>query len=342
MELSTILPLAKDPHATAREVVALEKAGVNTVFLPEAYGFDAVSILGYLAAQTSTIRLGPGILPLYSRTPALIAQTAAGLDAVSGGRAVLGLGASGPQVIEGWHGIPYSKPLARTREVVDICRRVWRRETLTNDGLYQLPLPEDQGTGLGKPLKFINRPVRERIPIFLAALGERNVELTAEIAEGWLPLYFLPERAAETWGTALDAGRSRRDSELGELEIVAGGMLAIGDDTDGLADLARPTFALYIGGMGARGKNFYNDLARRYGYEQEAERIQELYLAGHRSEAEAAVPDELIRLTNLVGPESWVTERVAAYREAGVTSLHVTPVGPDPLRSIERLKELIS
>ncbi|NEE04744.1 LLM class F420-dependent oxidoreductase [Phytoactinopolyspora halotolerans] len=342
MELSTILPLAKDPHATAREVVALEKAGVDTVFLPEAYGFDAVSILGYLAARTSTVRLGPGILPIYSRTPALIAQTAAGLDAVSGGRAVLGLGASGPQVIEGWHGVPYAKPLARTREVVDICRRVWRREPLTNDGLYPLPLPEEQGTGLGKPLKFINRPVRERIPIFLAALGERNVQLTAEIAEGWLPIYFLPERAQEIWGPALDAGRARRDPALGELEIVAGGNLAIGDDVDQLLDLARPTLALYIGGMGARGKNFYNDLARRYGYEAEAERIQDLYLSGQRSEAEAAVPDELVRLTNLVGPESWVAERVAAYRAAGVTSLHVSPVGPDPMRSVERLKEMLS
>ena len=339
MKLSTTLHYAGDVHSTVDRAVALERAGLDTAWVAEAYGYDAVSILGYLAARTTTLGIGTGILNIYSRTPATIAQTIAGLDAVSAGRALLGLGASGPQVIEGWHGLPYTKPLARTRDVVEFTRRALRREVVSYRGAtVRVPLDPALGTGLGKPLKMLTRPLRPRVPIYLAALGVKNVELAAEIAEGWKPLFFLPERAGETWGGAIAAGRAVRPAELGELQIVAGGLLAIGGDRAALRDLARPTLALYIGGMGARGKNFYNDLVRRYGYEKEAELIQDLYLAGRKVEAEAAVPDELIDRTNLVGPEGFVRERLAAYREAGVTMLNVDPVGPDAAALVEKVR----
>ncbi|HSF04137.1 MAG TPA: LLM class F420-dependent oxidoreductase, partial [Solirubrobacterales bacterium] len=286
--------------------------------------------------------IGSAILNVYSRTPALIAQTAAGLDNVSGGRAILGLGASGPQVIEGWHGLPYDKPLGRTREVVDIVRRALRRETLRHDGIFTLPLPPDQGTGLGKPLKMLTKPERPAVPIYVAALGEKNVQGTAEYADGWLPFLFAPERAHDVWGEALAAGRARRSADLGPLEISAGGMVAVGDDVKGLLDLARPMAALYIGGMGAKGRNFYNTLVSRYGFEKEAAQIQELYLGGNKRDAEALVPLELLEMCNLVGPESYVKERIAAFAEAGVTSLQVTPVDDDPAALVGRLKEWVS
>src|ERR671927_1186228 len=288
----------------------------------EVYTFDAISQLGYLAAVTERVELLSGILPIYSRTPALTAMTAAGLDFVSGGRFTLGLGASGPQVIEGWHGVPYDAPLQRTREIVEICRQVWRRERLVHEGTkYAIPLPPEQGTGLGKPLKLINTPVRDRIPVMLAALGPKNVEMAAEIAEAWEPIFFMPERAGTVWGDSLAAGKAKRDPALGDLQIVVGVSVAIGDDVDPALEQVRPQLALYIGGMGARGKNFYNDLARRYGYEDEARTIQDLYLDGRKDEAAAAVPEELARAVSLVGPESYVAERVAAFREAGVTTL---------------------
>jgi F420-dependent oxidoreductase-like protein len=340
MRLSTQLAYASDPRATIEQAARLERAGVDVAWVAEAYGFDAPSLLGYLAARTERMLLGAGILPIYSRTPALIAQTAAGLDAVSGGRCLLGLGASGPQVVEGWHGVPYDRPLARTREIVDICRRAWRRETLTHDGVYRLPLPG--GTGLGKPLKMLTRPVRDRIPIFIAALGDRNVELTAEIAEGWLPIFFIPDRADDVWGEALGAGMAKRSADLGDLEIVAGGLLAIGDDVTGLREAARPTAALYIGGMGARGKNFYHDLAGRYGYAAEADLVQDLYLDGRHRDAEAAVPAEFLELTNLIGPADYVRERLEVFRAAGVTMLNVMPIGPEPLRDVETVKGWLS
>jgi F420-dependent oxidoreductase-like protein len=339
MKLSTTLQYAGDAHAAIEQAVALEKAGLDVAWVAEAYGFDAPTLMGFLAARTERMTIASGIINVYSRTPALIAQTAAGMDAVSGGRSILGLGASGPQVIEGWHGVPYDRPLARTRDVVEIVRRALRREVVDYAGeTVRVPLPPEHGTGLGKPLKMITRPVRPSVPIHLAALGARNVELAAEIAEGWLPLFFLPERAKETWGGAIAAGTARRDAALGDLEIVAGGILAIGEDRAALRDLARPQLALYVGGMGARNKNFYNDLVRRYGYEAEAAEIQELYLSGKRKEAEAAVPDELIDLTNLIGPEGFVRERIAAYREAGVTMLNVAPAGPDPAALVEKVK----
>ncbi|MQA26274.1 MAG: LLM class F420-dependent oxidoreductase [Micromonosporaceae bacterium] len=342
MRLSTTVMYAGDTKAAADQVAALEQAGMDVVWVAEAYGFDSPTLMGYLAAKTERVQIGAAILNIYSRTPAMIAQTAAGLDAVSDGRAILGLGASGPQVIEGWHAVPYHKPLARTREVIDIVRRALKREVITNDGIYQIPLPAEQGTGLGKPLKLLTRPVRDQIPIYVAALGEKNVAMTAEVADGWLPILFHPEKAKDVWGSALAAGAAKRSPDLAPLEIATGGMLAIGDDVAPLRDASRPFIALYIGGMGAKGRNFYNDLAKRYGYEKEAETIQDLYLAGRKEEAAAAVPADLVEALNLVGPASYVKERIEAFREAGVTMLNVTPVAEDPVRLVEQVKEWIS
>ena len=343
MKLSMPLMYAGNPRESADSVVALEKAGLDTVWVAEAYGFDSPTLMGYLAAKTETIEIGSAILNVYSRTPGALAQTAAGLDNVSEGRAILGLGASGPQVIEGWHGMPYDRPLGRTREVVDIVRRALRRETLVHDGkVFTLPLPSDQGLGLGKPLKMLTKPERPSVPIYIAALGEKNVKGTAEYADGWLPFLFAPERAADVWGEPLAAGKAKRQEGLGPLEIAAGGMVAVGDDVKGMLDLARPMFALYIGGMGAKGKNFYNDLVSQYGFEEEAAKIQEMYLGGNKRDAEAHVPLELLEMCNLVGPESYVKERIAAFADAGVTSLQVTPVAEDPVALVGQLKEWVS
>ncbi len=301
--------------------------------------------MGYLAAKTSTVQIASGILPIYTRTPTLLAMTAAGVDALSGGRCQLGLGASGPQVIEGWHGVPYDRPLGRTREIIDICRTVWaREERLTHQGRnYSMPLPEGQGTGLGKPLKIIARPVRPRIPIWVAALGPKNVEMTAEVAEGWMPLFYLPEKAKEVWGADLDAGLAKRDPDLGPLQISAGGLVSIGDDAAAARDFARPMVALYVGGMGAKGRNFYNDLVCRYGFEAEAAEIQDLYLDGHKDEAAAKVPDELLEATTLCGPAGYIKERLAAYNEVGVTHLNIAAPIPtaeyDVTATVEALKE---
>jgi F420-dependent oxidoreductase-like protein len=227
---------------------------------------------------------------------------------------------------------------------VEICRQVWRRERLVHDGpKYTIPLPADQGTGLGKPLKLINTPVRDRIPVLLAAIGPKNVELAAEIAEAWEPIFFVPEKAPSVWGESLAAGRAKRDPALGDLQVVVGVPVAIGDDVEPLLDFVRPALALYIGGMGARGKNFYNDLARRYGYEEEAGKIQDLYLDGKKDEAAALVPDELVRSASLIGPEGYVAERIAALREAGVTTLMLQPLDGSPegrLRTVETMKRL--
>ena len=329
---------------TVTELADYEKAGLGIVFVPEAYSYDAVSQLGFIAAKTERLQIASGILQIYSRTPALTAMTAAGLDYVSGGRFTLGIGASGPQVIEGWHGVPYDAPVGRTRELIEICRMVWRRERLSYAGRhYTIPLPPGEGTGLGKPLKLINHPVRERIPIVLAAVGPKNVALAAELAEGWQPFFYLPEKAAEVWGGPVAEGTAKRDPALGPLDVIAQAPLAIGDDVTGLRDLARPFFALYIGGMGARGKNFYNTLARRLGYEAEAERIQDAYLDGRKDEAAAMVPAELLERTSLIGPEGYVRDRLAAWREAGVTTLTITPIADthaDRVRLIERAAEL--
>ncbi|MET8652653.1 LLM class F420-dependent oxidoreductase [Nocardia aurea] len=327
----------------AAEVADLERAGLDVVFVPEAYSFDAVSALGYLAAKTERLQLASGILQIYTRTPSLTAMTAAGLDFVSDGRFLLGLGASGPQVIEGFHGVAYDAPIGRTRELVEICRKVWRREKLEYQGkYYQIPLPAERGTGLGKPLKLINRPVRERVPVLLAALGPKNVELAAEIAEGWQPIFFLPEKAGEIWGEALAAGKAKRDPVLGDMDVFAGPALAIGENVTPLLEFVKPHLALYIGGMGAKGKNFYHNLATRYGYGAEADRIQELYLAGKKEEAVKVVPDQLVRDISLVGPAGYVKERIAAFREAGVTVLNVMPMAATPAERVKLIEELRS
>ncbi|MFI7446952.1 LLM class F420-dependent oxidoreductase [Nonomuraea sp. NPDC049714] len=344
MRIGMALNYAGGFKETVAELADYEKAGLDIVFVAEAYSFDAVSQMGYIAARTERLQIASGILPIYSRTPTLLAMTAAGLDYVSDGRFTLGLGASGPQVIEGFHGVPYTAPLGRTREVIEICRQVWRRERLRYDGKhYTLPLPEGQGTGLGKPLKLINHPVRSRIPIVVAAIGPKNVELTAELAEGWEPIFYMPEKAADVWGASLAAGKAKRDPELGELDVIAQAALAIGDDVSELLEFGRPMAALYIGGMGAKGKNFYNDLARRYGYEKEAERIQELYLDGKKDEAAALVPAELLERMSLIGSEGFVRDRVAAMKESGVTTLNVSPFGKtheERVRLIETIKEI--
>ena len=330
MKISTMLSYSGGFKQAARDVAEMEKAGLDLVWVAEAYGFDSPSLMGYLAALTERVEIGAAILPIYTRTPTLIAMTAAGIDALSDGRFHLGLGASGPQVIEGFHGVPYTNPLGRTREIIEICRDVWRREApLVHEGKnFTLPLPSELGTGLGKPLKIIAHPVRSQIPIWVASLGEKNVQLTAEVADGWIPILFIPERANDVWGAPLAAGKAKRDPALGDMMITAGGLLAIGDGDDvvALRELQRSMVALYVGGMGAKGKNFYNELATRYGYGREAEIIQDLYLSGKKKEAEAAVPEEFLELTTLCGPKGYVAERIAAFKAAGVTHLQVHPI----------------
>ncbi|GAB2931369.1 LLM class F420-dependent oxidoreductase [Rhodococcus aerolatus] len=345
MRIGMQLGYAGSFKESVAQLSELESAGLDVVTVPEAYSFDAVSQLGYLAASTQRLEIASGILQIYTRTPTLTAMTAAGLDYVSDGRFTLGIGASGPQVVEGFHGVRYDAPLGRTRELVEICRQVWRREKVVHHGKhYDIPLPEGEGTGLGKPLKLINHPVRERIPITIASLGPKNVELTAEIAEGWEPIFFHPERAHEVWGEPLAAGRAKRDPALGEMDTSVGVALAVTDDPAPMLEWVKPVVALYVGGMGARGKNFYNELAQRYGYADEAKVIQDLYLDGRKEEAAAAVPDELVRSVSLIGPRSWVAERVEAFRAAGVTTLKIQALAGDHagrLAAVEGLRDIL-
>jgi len=343
MKLGSMVGMRDDPRKFATHARRLEDAGVDYLWAGEAYTADAVSTMGFLAAVTERTMIGSSILPIYSRTPTLLAMTAVGLDKLSNGRFILGLGTSGPQVIEGFHGVQYDRPVSRTREIIDICRAVWRRDRLEHDGVsYHVPLPDGQGTGLGKALKIMDHPVRERIPIYVASLGPKNVEMTAEVAEGWLPLHFWPDRARELWGAPLDAGFAKRSSDLAPLEVVAGGPLAIGDDVEGLRDHARPMLALYFGGMGAKGKNFYNDVLRGYGFEKEADAIQDAYLGGQKKEAAAMVPKELVDGMSLIGDEGFVKDRIAAYREAGVTVLTVQPMGPNGMADVEKVASWLS
>ena len=320
-----------------KELVELEKAGLDVAWIPEAYSFDAVSAMGYIAAKTERITIASGILNIYSRTPALMAMTAAGVDALSEGRCMLGLGASGPQVIEGFHGVPYNAPITRMREIVEICREIWLRENkLDYQGKkYKIPLPADQGTGLGKALKIINHPYREEIPIALATLGEKSVEMTAEIADAWLPAFFMAEGADAVWGDALRRGNAKRDPGRPPLEVYAGGAVAVGEGLESYRDMSRPGIALYVGGMGAREKNFYNQIFCKYGYEQEAEAIQNLFLSGQKSQAEAAIPQSYLDSTSLIGSEGFIKDRLQVYKESGVTSLNVSFLGTT---SEERVK----
>ncbi len=347
MKLSMNINYVGDFQAAVEQVVTLEKAGLDIVLIAEAYSFDAISQVGYIAAKTDRVEIGTGILNIYSRTPALMAMTAAGCDYVSNGRFILGLGASGPQVIEGFHGMPYEKPMQRIKEYIEACRMIWRREPFDYHGkTIEAPLAAGLGTGLGKPLKLINHPVRSEIPIWWASLMGLSVTATAEVADGWLPIFFDPTKYVDVWGDELKAGLAKRDPSLGQLQISAGGVVAIGDEFEGegrfkVLDHLRPQLALYVGGMGARDKNFYNTIAQKYGYVEEAIEIQDLYLDGKKQEAAAAVPKDLLEGTNLVGSVGYVKERIAAYKEAGVTVLSVNPIAGDPVKTIETLREII-
>jgi len=345
MKISTQLGYAGGFMETVAEVQELERAGLDTVWVAEAYGFDAVSFMGYLAAKTERVEIASGILPIYTRTPTLLAMTAAGVDSLSNGRAMLGPGASGPQVREGFHGVPYDAPVTRTREIIQICRQVWKRERLIHKGRkYNMPLPPGEGTGLGKPLKLINHPVRDDIPITVAALGQKSVEMTAELADGWLPIFYLPSRAKERWGDALARGFEKRDAARPPLQIFAGGTMGIGEGLEPLREAARPMVALYVGGMGARDKNFYNELFASYGYEKEAAEIQDLYLAGKKQEAAAAIPQSFLDATSLVGPESFVKDRLVELKESGVNALNVALVGQstsDRIATLDTLRNLL-
>ena len=333
---------AGDFRETIDNLKDFEAVGVQRITVPEAYSFDAVSQLGYIAAKTATMELQTGILPMYSRTPTNLAMTAAGLDYISGGRFILGIGASGPQVIEGFHGVKYDYPLGRASEHADICRKVWRREKLEYRGKrYQLPLTkEDGGSGLGKPLKIINHPVRERIPMLLAAIGPKNVALAAEKFEEFQPFLFHPEHVDAAFGESLAAGKAKRDPELGDLKVVVQTATRITEDQDEIErclEIVRHHAALYIGGMGARGKNFYNSLVQRYGYVDEAKQIQDLYLDGKKVEAAAAVPDDLVRAMSLIGPESYVAERVQAFTDAGVGVLLAAAWPPSNTKVLKKV-----
>jgi F420-dependent oxidoreductase-like protein len=333
------------PAQAARLAQDFESAGADIVWVGEGYGFDVPSTLGYLAAVTDRIQIGAGILNAYSRTPALLAQTAAGVDWLSGGRCVLGLGASGPQVIEGFHGVPFERPVQRIREIHEICRQVWRREPLVHEGTaFTLPLAADQGSGLGKAIKLVNHPVRDEIPIWWGSLGPAAVEATAEVSDGWLTYLLIPEKLEAVWGEALARGLAKRSPDLGPLNVQAGVKVAIGDDVDvgAIHDSLRPMLALYVGGMGARGKNFYNDLAVAYGFEAEAAEIQDLYLEGHRAEAAAAVPEAWLDAMCLAGPPGLVAERLALLDDVGVTHLAIDSMGADPVTVVDQVRSLIN
>ncbi len=349
MKIANFLSYDGNPRAAAEQVVGQESAGLDIVWVAEAYGFDSPTLMGYLAARTSDVEIGSAILNVFSRTAGAIAQTAAGLDNVSGGRAILGLGASGPQVIEGFHGVPYSKPLTRTLEVIEVVRQALRRERLELDGATMtVPLPADQGMGLAKPLKLINEPERSSVPIFMASLGQKSVAAAAEVADGWIPHLFIPERAEQIWGDALADGRAGRSDDLGALDVVAGGMLMITDEPAHAAaalQASRQITALYVGGMGARDKNFYNDLWRDYGFEEEAATVQDLYLSGEpdgKAKAAATFDADTIARMNLVGDEAFVRARIDAFRDAGVTILNAIPVGPNALEDLATLKSWLA
>jgi F420-dependent oxidoreductase-like protein len=301
-----------------------ERLGYDSVWTAEAYGSDAVTILAWLAGQTKRIRLGTGIMQMPARSPAMTAMTAATLDQLSDGRVMLGIGSSGPQVAEGWHGQRFARQLQRTREYVDVVRMALRRERVEYHGeTLELPLPD----GPGKALKLTIGPVQQRIPIYLAAIGPRNTTLAADIADGWLPIYFSPEHVAE-FRPLLEEGFARAGNGKGpaDFDIAPTVNVLVDDDLDAARDVMRPFLALYVGGMGSREKNFYNRLVASYGFEDAAREVQDLYLAGHREEAAAALPTELIDAVSLCGPEDVVRERLRVYEDAGVGTLILSPI----------------
>lgn len=319
-----------------------DRLGFHSMWTAEAYGTDAITPLAWLLAHTEKINAGSAIVQMSARTPAMTAMTAATLDMMSGGRFLLGLGASGPQVVEGWHGLAYGKPLARAREYVDIVHQVLARQApLEHHGAhYDIPYLGADATGLGKALKIIVHPRRADIPIYLAAIGPKNVELAAEIADGWLPIFYSPTRARNAFGAALDGGFAKAGGgkSLASFDIAATVPVLVGDDVDALRSMIKPMIALYVGGMGAKGKNFYNDLACRYGFEEAAATIQDLYLDGKKGEAIAAVPDELVDEVSLLGPAERIAHRLDAWRDSGVTSLIL---GAGQVEAMRLMAELV-
>jgi F420-dependent oxidoreductase-like protein len=317
-----------------------EAAGFDSVWAAEAYGSDAATVLGWLAAQTERIRLGSAIFQMPGRSPALAAMTAATLDQLSDGRMMLGIGSSGPQVAEGWHGQRFARQLGRTREYVEIVRKALARERLVYEGeTYTLPLPD----GPGKALKLTIAPVQERIPIYLAAIGPKNTQLVGEIADGWLPMFFSPENVTES-RKLLEEGAARSGRSLNGFDIAPSVQVAIDDEIERARDVMRPMVALYVGGMGSRERNFYNALVRRYGFEEAADEIQDLYLEGKKDEAAAAIPDELIDTVTLAGPRHHIRERLVVYRDAGVGTLLVSPMAFEPearRRIVRELAEML-
>jgi len=320
-----------NPAELAPLVQEAERLGYDSVWAAEAWGTDAVSVLAWMAASTSRIKVGSAIMQIPGRTPANTAMTAATLDLMSGGRFILGLGTSGPQVVEGWHGEPWGKPLVKTREYIEIVRSALRRDVVEHQGEhYRIPYDGPGATGLGKPLKMMLRPLRADVPIYLAAIGPKNVALAAEIADGWLPIFVHPERFDDAFGASISGARAG-------FEIAATAMVLVGDDVQALRDSLKPHLALYVGGMGAKGKNFYNSLMGRYGWEAEATRIQELYLGGKQREAIAAVPDELVDAVSLVGPKERIRDRLEAWRASPVTTLMVGSPQPEALQVLAEL-----
>lgn len=327
---------ASVPDHTAL-VKEAERLGYDSVWAAEAYGNDAVTVLSWMAARTEHIKVASGILQMPARTPAMTAMTAITLSELSGGRFVLGLGVSGPQVVEGWHGVPYGKPLQRTREFVSIVRAIAAREApLQHDGSeYQIPYEGPRATGLGKPLKSIVHPTHD-IPIYLASIGPKNVALTAEIADGWLPTFFSPFRAGDVWGPSLRAG-FEASGEVGKadrFEIAVNVPVILTSDKEQARWAVKPALALYIGGMGAKGRNFYYDLAERYGHDKAAEEIQQAYLSGDKTAAVAAVPDALVDEISLIGSQEEIADRLDVWREAGVTSLLAQTTDVETLRTL--------
>jgi F420-dependent oxidoreductase-like protein len=321
-------PPGTNPTELVANAQEAERLGFDSAWAAEAWGTDCVTVLSWLAATTTTLKVGSAIMQIPGRTPANAAMTAMTLDLMSGGRFLMGLGTSGPQVVEGWHGEPWGKPLEKTREYVEIVRSVWRRETVEHEGEhYSIPYRGNGSTGLGKPLKLMARPLRAEIPIYLATIGPKAVAQAFEIADGWLPIYYSPERAREVFGTPPHG-----------FEVAPSVQVLVGDDVQACRDALKPMFALYVGGMGARGKNFYNSLVSRYGYEDEARTIQDLYLDGKQREAIAAVPDALIDEVALVGPKERIADRLAAWRESGATTLLCATPQVEALRVLAELE----
>jgi F420-dependent oxidoreductase-like protein len=315
---------------------AADDLGYDSIWAAEAYGSDAATVMAWIAANTKKARIASGIFQMPARTPAMTAMTAATLDNISDGRMVLGLGMSGPQVVEGWHGQPFDNQLKRTREYIEIVRKALNRETVTHDGeFYALPRPG----GPGKPLKLIIKPVQDRIPIYLAAIGPKNTALAAEIADGWVPTIFAPDHI-DAFKDSIEEGAQRGGRSPGDLDIAPMVSLAVGDDAKAARDLMRPYLALYVGGMGSRKKNFYKNLVTRYGYGDQAQEVQDLYLEQKYDEAMAALPDELIDKVALCGPREAIAERLKVYRDAGVGTLLVSPVAQSVDDRIDMMRTL--